>query len=498
MAKKTVVIVGGGTAGIVIANNLQDYFDVIVIEKSKYLKYPKIYEIPLLIGFLYRRKVLKYITKRELGLAGGRRIPFFESNVLGGASVINGCVHVVGSRRAWSGILQNYGADYSELIASYDHLYAAGVDGKNKINLVHAPQNGVDKAFIKTLNTYGVPIGDMNFSESENCGPIYDTARKYFRSSVMSLLTKRDFSLSMNEEVERILIDDKGCVTGVQTDRGVVRSDYVVLSGGVIGTCGLLLRQKDMGQFPEAMVGLEIGRNIQDHTNIRVNVITKNEIGSLNEIYGSILKKVSMFFRHLLGHKTLMVGTGATSGAHLDLDGDGVVDTRIQVVQFTESGRHGSDGKYFLDRPGFSLSITPIHPLSSGEIKVSGQGVTVDPNYLSQNKDVELLKLALSYCLRLLRTEPLSSFIQEIVSEDLINDDPEAYIRENFYSGHHLIGGAHDALGKNFDVKGVKGLYVCDASIFNAYSASNIHSSVVLIADIFSKRFISNYAEKSA
>lgn len=36
--KKTVVIMGGGTAGLTIANNIQEYFNVIIIEKSKYKK----------------------------------------------------------------------------------------------------------------------------------------------------------------------------------------------------------------------------------------------------------------------------------------------------------------------------------------------------------------------------------------------------------------------------------------------------------------------------
>ena len=45
--KKKVIIIGGGTAGIVIANRLQDFFEVTVIEKSKYKKYPLFYKIPL-------------------------------------------------------------------------------------------------------------------------------------------------------------------------------------------------------------------------------------------------------------------------------------------------------------------------------------------------------------------------------------------------------------------------------------------------------------------
>ena len=66
------------------------------------------------------------------------------------------------------------------------------------------------------------------------------------------------------------------------------------------------------------------------------------------------------------------------------------------------------------------------------------------------------------------------------------------YIRDNVFSGHHLIGGTHDAINSNFELKSVEGVYVCDASIFDTYTASNIHSSVVLMADIFSKKFINH------
>jgi len=47
-----------------------------------------------------------------------------------------------------------------------------------------------------------------------------------------------------------------------------------------------------------------------------------------------------------------------------------------------------------------------------------------------------------------------------------------------------------DTVDSNFEVYNTDGLYVCDASIFDRYVASNIHSSVVLIADLFAKKFV--------
>lgn len=295
----------------------------------------------------------------------------------------------------------------------------------------------------------------------------------------------------MEEFVSHILAEDDGKVTGVETNKRVIKADYVIISAGVIGTCSLLLQEKVNINASHYMREFDIGREVQDHTNLRINVISKNNIGSLNEVAQSFAKKLSMFVKHCLGVPTLMVGTGATSGVHLDLDGDGIVDTRIHVVQFTETGRHGSDGKYFSEEPGFSLSITPINPVSKGNITIKESRVIVDPMYLSNKIDLELLKLSLSYCLKLLRSEPFSDIVKEIYNESLMVSDPERYIKENIFSGHHLIGGSHNLVDHDFKVKGMDGLYICDASIFGEYAASNIHSSVVLISDIFSRKLLS-------
>jgi len=493
--KRKVLIVGGGTAGLVIANYLQDYFDVVVIEKSKYKRYPIWYKVPLFIGLLFKSKKTKYISKRELVLSNGRKIPFFDSNLLGGASVMNGCVHVLGSKIQWNSILKKFDSSYNDLLKSYNNLYSLEVKDEYKISLSTACQNDVDRAFIESLNGQGIACGDMNYSDKESCGPIFNTIKKYFRTSVLTLIKEKKFKQCINENVESLLINNDQEVIGVKTSLRDIYSDYVILSGGVVGTCDFLLREKykATNKSNGFLKNLNIGEGVKDHTNLRVNVLTKNNIGSLNEISNSLFKKTALIFKHFSGQPTLMRGTGATTAAHLDLDKDGVVDTRIQIVQFSETGRAGSDGKLFSSsEPGFSISITPINPESKGVIELDGNNANVDPMYLSSENDVALLKLALTFCLKLLNSDPLSGNVLKIEDEDEIVNNPESYIANNVFSGYHLIGGTQNAINPDFSVKNIKGLYVCDASIFDQYAASNIHSSVVLIADIFAKKFLSS------
>lgn len=492
LVKKKVVIIGGGTAGLVIANRIQDHFDVTVIEKSRYKKYPTIYRIPLFIALLFRSKKLKFMSKRDITLSNGRSIPFYESNLLGGASVMNGCVHMLGSASKWKLILERFNVNYKTLLDSYNEIFTLENNtNNNRINLNLSCQNVIDDSFIKTLNEKGIGVRDTNLSNEEGCGPVINTVKKYFRTSVISLINKKKFEVVMGEVVRDIRFDNNKIV-GIETNSRKFDADYVILSGGVIGTCDALLRMKEKDKN-NLFKDVVFGENIQDHTNLRINILANKKISSLNEVSSSFYKKLILIFRHLSGVSTVMRGTGATSAVHLDLNGDGEVDTRIQVVQFSEPGRHGSGGRMFSStEPGFSLSITAIYPESRGNIIIDGEKNVINSGLLSSKQDVELLKKALKYCLELLHSKPICDHILRIENEDMIKNDPEKYIANNIFSGAHLIGGADEVIDSDFKVHNTQGLYVCDASVFNQYAASNIHSSVVLVADIFSKKFISN------
>ena len=495
--KKTVLIIGAGTAGLTIASQLQKYFKVIVVEKSKLSKHPFfVFKIPLLGGLLFKNsKYISTIYFKSLG----RNIPFFESNLLGGASVINGCVHTIGNRSIWNSVLKPFNSNYEEVLESFYKLFSLNKNENNKINIVKTSQNIIDDAFIGSLNQQNIPRGDMNYSNKEICGPILVTSGKYFRSSVMAFTNNKLFQIFTGEKVDKLLFDSNGKVTGVKTNLKIINSDYVISSSGVIGTCDLFLKSKLKEELEKKnyLKNISIGQDVIDHTNLRVKVFANRKFNSLNELSHSAYKKLLIIFQHFTGKSTILKSPGATSAAYLDLDHDGIIDTKIQLLQFTESGRLGSDGakSLFDEQPGFSISITLINPKSMGAITIKDSSYNVDPKYLSSKKDIDLLNKALKYCLKLLRSKPLSDYVLEVVDEDKIENSPKDYIINNIYSGYHLIGGSHKAIDANFEVKNTKGLYICDASIFKTHVASNSHASVVILGDIFSKKFIAKNFE---
>ncbi|MDC0992872.1 GMC oxidoreductase [Alphaproteobacteria bacterium] len=490
MSKRKIVIVGGGTAGLLIAENLKHKFDIVVLEKSEIKKTPFLSRIPLLIGPLYREAVLKYVRKIEIIAQKDRVIPFYESCVLGGASAINGCVHALGSRSNWDIELKRLSLGFDDVSDAYGNVYTKCTYSlSKKIKLRPASHNALDQSFFLALEKCGFSETGLLTSDRSGFGKVINTVGLFFRSSVLSVIGKHKLNIHTGEEVTQIRRTKNKQLEIISKSNSFL-ADHVILSSGVVGT-NLLFLEKRIGRVNDNYLRkYNIGMHIKDHPNVRVNVRSSKSFGSLNEINKRFLKKFFILAKHLLGVDTVLLGTGATSGIHLDLDGDGIVDTRIHLLQFSETGRHKSDGNDFCSGSGFSLSITPIQTMSSGEIIVDESGLPIiDPGFFSNETDLDRMKFALLFCLDLLNSEPLKEYVEEIEDYDLVKNDPDAYIRKTFFSGHHLIGGCSNLIDENFEVKGNPGIFICDASIFAGFVSSNIHAPVILLAKIFSDRF---------
>ena len=480
--EKKVLIVGGGTAGTVILNDLDEYFDVTVLEKNQYKELPFYYRIPLSIGLLFSRQN-NYVKKFNFYSLDKRPIPFFQSNCLGGASVINGSVHVIGSLNIWNNLFKRFHLDFDNFFEFYDSVFSKS-NKKKRIRLKAISPDMLDEAFYKSMDVFSISRGDSEFFNQPSCGPIWNTVKIIFRSSVLDLSPDKTGAVRSSVIVDDIEIQN-GAVKGVWVGNQLIKADTVILSAGVVGTNKLLSRiaHKLISESYKKKIS-----GIKDHTNIRINIKSNKRIFSLNQITLPTLKKIQFFLKNRKKIFSIMRGSGASSAANIDLYGNGEVSLRVNLLRFHESGRLGSSGKLFDNSDtGFSLSLTQINPASQGCINADGD---VNPGYLSAPEDIQFLKEALNYAISLLKTPPLSDYVEEIIDLEEILNNPERYIRENFYSGYHLIGGASNLIDADFKVKGVDGLYVCDANVFDEYPSSNIHSSVVLLSKAFSKKFL--------
>ncbi len=481
--RRSVTIIGGGTAGLTIASRISDKFDVKVLEASPNKRLPLFYKIPLLIGLLFRLDSQRYIQRKELKFSADRQIPYFYPRVFGGSSVTNGCVHTVGSLDKWQSVASKFDFTIDQLLQSFYELYTSE-NHRNSIKFTNGFFGQIDIALYSYLKSTGFEKIDTNFISEPGFGNVLNTYKWPFRSSVISLSKRRNFRALVGVDI-RSITSTKGNIWKINTNIGEINSDFIVLSSGVFGTPMIINNHILKDNNSE-----DVFSKIQDHTNLRVNVVATKKLGTLNELENSLVNKIYALFSHFSCRKTLLVGTGATTAIHLDLDNDGVVETRIQLLYFSESGRHGSDGKVFHPEPGFSLSITPIYPQSKGRIHFSGKSIQIEPGYFSNPKDFDVMKKALNFCLQVLDSDHLKPFVKEIIDRDTIESNPCNYITKNFYSGHHLIGGCQDLVDKNFKLISSPGVHICDASILHHYVSSNIHSSVVLLADLFAKRFI--------
>lgn len=481
-SKKKALIVGGGTAGIVILNDLRSHFDISILEQSQYRRIPFYYRLPLSVGLLFSGRN-KYVKKFNFYYLDERPIPFFQSNCLGGASVMNGSVHVVGSIKTWGKLFARFSLNLVNLFDFYDSVFSKNNE-KSKIRLKEQCPDELDEAFYKSMEVDSVCRSGSEFFDSPSCGPIWNAVKSCYRSSVLDLMQDKMGLVRLSTGVDDIEIVD-GAVKGVWVRNQFIKADIVILSAGVLGTVKLLSRILEKLNVDDSQKKI---KGIKDHTNVRINVKTKKRIFSINQIALPFLKRIFFILGNRKAIFSIIRGSGASSAANIDLYGNGEISLRVNLLRFHESGRLGSSGRLFDNcDTGFSLSLTQINPFSEGFVDENG---SANPCYLSAPEDIQFLKDALHHTISLLQTPPLNNYVDEIIDLDEILGDPESYIKKNFYSGYHLIGGAADLIDSDFKIKGVDGLYVCDASILSEYPSSNIHSSVIFLAKAFSKKLI--------
>ncbi len=303
------IIVGGGTAGCVVAERLSasDRDRVLLLEAGGSDRRFWV-RVPIGYGRTYNDPTVNWMYEAEPeGSLGGVRSYWPRGKVLGGSGSINAMVYARGQPRDYDDwlALGNPGWGWSDVLPRFRAIEdrggvgaeAAVTHGALRITDVSAQAHPLVRAYIEACAALGFPFTpDFNGPQPEGVGVYQITTRNGFRESTATAwlrpaLRRSNLQLLLDTQVQRI--DCEGSrATGVRYLRNgqtmAVRANKaVVLCAGSVNSPQLLQLS---GIGPGALLqGLGIpvirelpavGRNLQDH--LGISYFYRSRVPTLN------------------------------------------------------------------------------------------------------------------------------------------------------------------------------------------------------------------------
>ncbi len=517
-----VVIVGGGSAGCVLASRLTENpaVSVCLIEAGKRDLNPWIH-IPLGFGKLVPNPNVNwgYETEPEPHL-NGRRCSWPRGKVLGGSGSINGLVFLRGAPTDYDGWEASgaKGWGYKDVLPYFKRMEhnVRGADsyrgqgGPMTISDIKRPSETA-KAWVESCERLQYPANpDFNGERIDGVGMVQLNVRNGWRiSTARGYLTpnmKRKNLKVMTRSMARKLIFEGKRAVGVEIDQGgsvkrIGAKREVIVSSGSINSPALLLNSGVGPGSDLKAVGIDVqhdlagvGKNLQDHVQARFTFLTR-EKGTLNEILTSTTQQARMALEWLL-HGSGQLAVGATEGSLFckSSPSEPIFDLQFQCTNF--STEHMTLG---LDRwPGFGFNFCVCRPKSRGEIKLADNTGRSKPkiyaNYFGDPEGDDMRRSVLAFHIgrQIIGTEPYKSKIFSEVrpgSHVVAEEDIKAFIRQVAGTVYHPCGtckmGEDDkaVVDTELRVRGLEGLRVVDASVMPIIPSPNIHPATIMIAE---------------
>ena len=515
------VIVGGGSAGCVLAARLSEDPDVSValLEAGPADKSVLIH-CPAGLALLAKTGSANwgFDTATQPGL-NGRRGYQPRGKVLGGSSSVNAMVYIRGHRSDYDhwAAAGNPGWGWDDVLPWFKHA-EHNERGANAFHGTGGPLNVMDlrspnplvAPFIAAGKSAGWPNNhDFNGEQFEGIGPYQVTHRNGERFSAAKAyltpaLTRPNLTVITGIRVTRLLLAQRRAV-GLQAlhegrevtihvkrelllAAGALQSPQLLLLSG-IGEADQLLRHG----IPIQHELPGVGRNLHDHPDV-VQVV---EAPALTQSFGisphgvlNVARAVMQWRRERSG---LLTTNFAEAGGFIRSDpSEPIPDLQLHFVV----GKLVDHGRKTVLGHGYSCHVCLLQPKSRGAVTLADDNPLspprIDPNMLSDDDDTARLVRGFKLMRTLLQQPALTSLgghEREQSAQATTDAQIEQYVRNNTDSIYHPVGtcrmgsDSDSVVDTRLHVHGIDGLRVVDASVMPRIVSGNTNAPVIMIAE---------------
>ncbi len=514
------IIVGGGTAGCVLANRLtaSGQHRVLLLEAGGEDRYPWIH-IP--VGYLYTmnnpRTDWMMRTENEPGL-NGRSLAYPRGKVLGGCSAINGMIYMRGQAADYDHWRQlgNVGWGWDDVLPyftkSEDNFRGAsplhGAGGEWTVARQRLRWD-ILEAFRDAAEEIGIPRRDdfndgdnegSGFFEVNQRGGVRWTTAKAFLRPARSRPNLRAVTGAL---VQSIVLDGRRAkavryLCGTKEFEAEAHREIILCAGAI--NSPKLLELSGIGD-PEVLSSQGIavqhenrgvGANLHDHLQIRT-VFRVSGARTLNQLANSMVGKMSMAVEYGLRRSGPLSMAPSQLGIFSRSD-ESVATADLEYhIQPLSTDKLGDPLHPF---PAVTVSVCNLRPQSRGTSHIRSRdpaaAPAIRPNYLSAQRDRDVALKAVRQARRLVDTRALKRYApQELLPGPSISSDAELLtaIGEIGTTIFHPVGTCrmgqdNDAVvDERLRVRGLGGLRVVDASVMPSIVSGNTASPVIMIAE---------------